>query len=287
MRAVVLPLNLEECYLHFCLMSHFGIPFARGRTADIFIWDRQRILKLYREGYPAAIALKERENARLAHNCGIQTPSAYEVVTYETRCGIIFDRLDGSTLFQTLTARSANAIARRLGILHASIHNCQVAALPSQQTLLATKIERAPGLTSELKAIALARLADLSEDNCCCHGDFHPGNVIAIATGDCAIDWLDASQGDAIADVARTVLLLACTPLAAPDLESVRIPFARAYLQAYASVRPCDRERLGACLLPVAIARWAEPLPHAERKILQQAIASLAKGDLALLDAIY
>ena len=41
-----------------------------------------------------------------------------------------------------------------------------------------------------------------------CHGDLHPSNVILSPDGPVIVDWYDASRGDAVADVARSCLML-------------------------------------------------------------------------------
>jgi aminoglycoside phosphotransferase (APT) family kinase protein len=53
-----------------------------------------------------------------------------------------------------------------------------------------------------------AALARRPHGEAVCHGDLHPGNVIMSPQGPVIIDWIDASRGDPLADVARSVLLL-------------------------------------------------------------------------------
>ncbi|MFU8772400.1 MAG: phosphotransferase family protein, partial [Anaerolineales bacterium] len=105
-----------------------------------------------------------------------------------------------------------------------------------------------------------------------CHGDFHPGNVFLTSAGTRIIDWMDATYGNPLADVARSSFLLSKSvfPADMPQrslIGLIRGIFHRTYLARYFNqLRPDPREWNAWCTL-VAAARLAEDVPG-ERQVL-------------------
>lgn len=62
-----------------------------------------------------------------------------------------------------------------------------------------------------------------------CHGDYHPGNIILSPRGPVVIGWITACHGNAVADVARTVLLfrIGALPEGTPLAQRVMTPLIR------------------------------------------------------------
>jgi aminoglycoside phosphotransferase (APT) family kinase protein len=76
-----------------------------------------------------------------------------------------------------------------------------------------------------------------------CHGDLHPFNVLADASGLTVLDWTGAILGDPCFDVALTELLLANPPLPlprplAPVVRAAGRLLARRFIAAYRRANP-------------------------------------------------
>ncbi len=160
------------------------------------------------------------------------------------------------------------------------MHTRQVAGLPSQRQRLQRKIQGA-ALSSTTKEAALSALDRLPDGNMLCHGDFHPDNILMSSRGAIIIDWPDATQGNPLADVARTSLLarVAGLPRSTPGrwvLKSGRTLFHHIYLRQYLGRHAASRRELEAWLLPVAAARASEDIP-AERHRLTALIDALLR----------
>lgn len=148
---------------------------------------------------------------KAAAQAGVPVPAIGEVVTIEGRPGLVMERIDGPDLF-TLMARkpwSFPGYAALLGTIHARMHEVDAPKdLPVLREHIRQRISVAPTLPPRLAARALDLLDQLPDGDAICHGDFHPGNLLSGANGPVVIDWVNATRGDAAADVARTRLML-------------------------------------------------------------------------------
>jgi Ser/Thr protein kinase RdoA (MazF antagonist) len=274
------------------MTNDFGEPIAKGGTAALYAYGDGGALKLYRDGFPPEEAEREAEKARVAFAAGIRTPAVREVVTVEGRPGIVFDRVDGPPLaFQMFAAKDKAADGMALmAALHADLHTRRGGALPPLQERWADKI-RGAGLPDDLRDFALARLKRLCEmpaSTALCHGDFHPLNIL-LADGDMKapiiIDWVDATSGPPLADVARTELIMrfAALPDNLPQTERdwlarERDSLTESYLDAYAALRPFDRSEVATWFPVVAAARRHDPIPESEQALMLEIVANALRS---------
>lgn len=267
-----------------------GSRIAEGRTAEIFAWGDDQILKLFRPGFPsefrdpAGIQLADLEaaRARVIHAAGLTTPAVIDVVEVDGRSGILYERIFGPTMFQELTGGSPGAavslapektvaLARLLAELQADMHARTAPGLPELKPRLRWQIEHATPLPQEMKVAVLAHLDTLPDGNVICHGDLQPENVLMTADGPVIIDWPNATQGNPLADVACSPLLwletgqvqLRRAPLDDSIMQQIEArlqQFLEAYLERYRELRPFEPSELEAWKLPVAAARlWGTP----------------------------
>ena len=189
------------------LSSH---PIAEGRTAEIYSWDEQHVLKLYRDWCPTDWVEYEARIAHLVCEAGIPSPEASEIIELDGRRGLIYQRLEGVSMVQDLKTRPWTLFkhAHSLAELHFRIHEKSTVGLPSYKDRLRYDIDETPHLTEVLRRKARDLLAQLPEGQNICHGDFHPENILITQSGPVVIDWMTACSGSPWADVARTSLIL-------------------------------------------------------------------------------
>jgi tRNA A-37 threonylcarbamoyl transferase component Bud32 len=238
-------------------MQNLGRPIAVGSNSEVFSWGDHQALKL---GYPwAPVDWIEAEFSvgRDIQGMGLPIPKVYERVRVNDREGIIFEKVEGPTLFEELADRPWNIkrYAQMLAELHCRIHAVTAPAhFESQQELARAIIfDENKFLPLELHPRVMALLDALSgagpEGSALCHGDFHTGNIIMTRQGPMIIDWILATRGSAIGDVARTSILLKAgrAPVPLPDrrlLDAIRNVFCPTYLEAYFQIRPEGQEQL-------------------------------------------
>ena len=247
---------------------------AEGATAEIFAWDNNKILKLYHEGASPGEAEQETVRASAAYDAGLNTPAVIDTIIIANRQGIIFERVHGVTMVEALIANPQKLIsyAHLLAELQVDMHGRTASKLPLQCQRLQHQIQSLFGLAEEVKAAILIDLDRLQDDNAICHGDLHPENILLTAEEPVIIDWVDATQGSPLADVARTVLLLQTSELP-PSMEEprrqkvaeIRHLFCEAYLEHYRHIQSVSREAIDRWDLPVAAARLSEGIGNGEK----------------------
>ncbi len=252
-----------------------GVLIGRGRTAEVYAWGDGRALKLYYEGWPADEAEREAHKARVVYDSGAAAPAVDGVVTVDGRHGVVYERVDGLSLLNQTTAQPWTLIrsAHLLAELHAHMHTCRVSGLPSQRTRLEKEIRAAHPLSATLKHEALDALAQLPDDDVLCHGDFHPDNVVMSRRGPVILDWVTATSGHPLADVARTSLLMqmAALPSHLPGRRLIALGRAlwhRLYLRRYCQLRGASVEDVSAWMLPVIAARLSEGIAEEVPQLL-------------------
>ena len=256
-------------------------PIAEGATAEIFAWDEDKILKLYREGASPGEAEQEAACASIAYDAGLSTPAVIDTIIVENRQGIVFERVHGVTMLEAINAHPQKLIpyAHLLAELQVGIHARTASKLSSQRRRLQRTIQSVSGLAIETKAAILNDLDRLPDDNAICHGDFHPENILLTTDEPVIIDWVDATQGSPLVDVARTTLLLRFSELPPSmnerhrqKITEIRHLFCEAYLEHYTHIQSTSRKAIARWELSAAAARLSEGIGNGEKAELLEII---------------
>jgi hypothetical protein len=182
---------------------------AQGRMAEVFAYDRGRVVKLDLPQWSGVSAF-ESEVITKAADAGLPVARSHGVVTIDGRCGVILDRVDGHALAQDIAGADGaalDALAGRLCALQLSINRTELAGLPDLVGRLQAELAMGglgPGTVDELTTL-LAGLDDGQRG--VCHFDFHPLNIVVSGDDWVVIDWLTAASGPPAADLARTLVL--------------------------------------------------------------------------------
>ncbi len=236
---------------------------ARGSTADIYAWGRHGVVKVLRAGIPVAWADREAEVTALVHAAGLPAPATEGVVEVDGRPGILFERVAGVSLWDRMRAEPAAlpGTVDRFAGLQSELHRAgPVAGLPSLRARIAEKLGEASPATEADRARALGVLAGLPDGAAPCHGDLHPGNVLADGDRLVVIDWHDGGAGHPAADVARSSILLdPAFREGRPHLEGATEALLAQVHDAYLAAIGTDDGAFGAWRAVQALARLAEP----------------------------
>lgn len=241
-------------------MPRLGKPIAKGSTAEIYEWRPGEVLKLFYENRSQQEVRYEFQIAN-AVQVTASAPRVSEVIQGGGRWGIIYQHIQGTSLAEAIRNDFSNTLyfAEHFAKLHARIHTVHdVVGLPSQLERLKKKILMAPLLSTTLQQKVIAHLETLPTAHTLCHGDFHPGNVLISDNQFFIIDWADATLGQPLADVTRTVLILEGVKVAEPSLAVYIHSFKTAYLEHYFAVRSGSQDNLRLWRPVIAAARLRE-----------------------------
>lgn len=263
-----------------------GERLAEGRTAEVFAWQDGWVLKLYRRGFEnlaaneAAVARKVSEVCASGPGEPLPVPEVGESVQIDGRPGILYTRLDGPNLWDWARRRPWRipAAARLTAEMQAGLHVRPAPGLPSLLERLRSRIKIAPALSEQSRQNLLDQLQALPAGDRLCHGDFHPLNLIMTPGGPVVIDWMDASSGAPLADVARTWVILSALPPSASRWENIQQAaavrvFLNVYLRRYFELFPVGRSELARWIPVVAAARLCENIPGIQSRLLELARA--------------
>lgn len=253
-------------------------PLARGRTADVYAWDDGHVLKLFHNWFKLDDIEYELKIARAVHASGVESPLAGDLVQLQGHNGLIYERVEGESMLTMFQRKPWKVFtyARTLAGLHAQMHDRSFNAdIPDQRGKLQRKIQGAEALPVSLKTALSKALETLPEGNRVCHGDFHPANVLVSGGNATVIDWIDASRGNPLADVARTSIIImgAIGSQQIPDRFSKLFVgiFHRTYLHEYFRLHPHGENEYHRWLPIVAGARLSEAIPELEQWLVNQA----------------
>lgn len=255
--------------------SSLGSPIAHGRTADIFAWDEGHILKLFHNWFSLEDIEYEFKIAKAVHASGVKSPAVKEIVQAQGRNGLIYERIDGESMF-TLLKRAPWKVfqfGKLLAQYHYQMHTCDFnAEVPNQKDKLQNRIKQSTVLPASLKPKLLSALEPLPAGSKVCHGDFHPDNILVSKNGAMVIDWIDASKGNPLADVARTsVLALGAASTFNAGMNLFIKLFHAAYLKEYFRLNGSGKEEYQQWIPIVAGARLSENIPELETWLIEQA----------------
>lgn len=240
---------------------------ARGRTAEIYTWAENQVLKLFFDWVSPESVYREFENTRRAYEAGVSVPQAFELIQQENRQGIVYERITGPTMLQIFISKpwQAKQLSCQFADLHYSIHQISLEGMPSYRDRWLSDIEKVTNLPAGVKEKLISHGLPIPTGNQLCHFDFHPDQVVYSPRGVVILDWMTACLGDPAADVARTQILL--TIGKTPDsswwlqiLASILGKLANYYYQKrYLELNPAiTKDMIQIYLAPVAAVRLLE-----------------------------
>lgn len=262
-----------------------GKPIAYGRTAEIYEWHNEQVLKLFYGWFELEDIEYEVRIARAIHASGLPVPGVGDLIQVNKRNAIVYQRLDGNTMLKNMTRKPWNFLkyARRVAELHFEIHTCAIQAdIPSQRQKLVSKIRHAEDLPKHLREKIMAVLETMPDDHKLCHGDYHPNNILMTAQDEIVIDWIAASNGNPLADVARTTVILlgaAETQQIQGLLEKTLVRmFHSAYIRHYFKLSPGGEAEYDRWLPIVAAARLSENISEVQKWLIAEVQKGLSFG---------
>ena len=270
-------------------MEALSSPVALGRSAQIYVWGKKRVLKLFWDTIPDQEIQAEFRNTCEASNLGVCSMACHAKVIAGNRSGIVLDRIDGNSLTRMPEKNPLYffKLPNILADLHLQLHQARTDKLPDIRQVAAQTLDRTPlqFLSPDQKARARQTILALPEGKTLLHMDFHPENVLVSGCDFVPIDWMTAARGVIAADVAATVFLLRDAELM-PGIskaketfyEIVRRFILKKYLKRYLAQSGLPMENVDLWRLPILVLRLGQWDINSERDRLKNEIIALLSG---------
>jgi len=180
-------------------VTELGRLVASGRDGDIYEYGPGLVVRRARSGRSVE---REARTMTYAREHGYPVPEIHDVRAGGTE--LVMERVDGPMMMDAMAKQPWRipAYARELADLHDRLH-----AIPAPDWL-----------------------PDIDGGDRLVHLDLHPMNVMMSASGPVVIDWPNAARGDALTDVALTVVLLTCPQMPGSRMINKIATPGRAYL---------------------------------------------------------
>ena len=172
-----------------------GPLIAKGRAADVFAFEEDKVLRRYRTDHDCAYEARVMQHVE---QHGYPVPKIYAAVGRD----LVMERLDGTTMLTAMPKRpwKIASFAATIADLLKRLHE-----IPAPDWL----IRKHPTGSSYV------------------HLDLHPDNVMLTSRGPVVIDWSNAGVGDPAAEVADLWLIFACASVPGSALERLLVRFGR------------------------------------------------------------
>ena len=249
---------------------------CQGNTAEVFLYDEAKILKLFRKDFPLEVIAAEFDVAKKVSSDLGFVPKAYGLAEYKNRYGILYEKINGKDMIADMFRKpyKLKSYSKALADTHVKIHHSTTDLSLNVKDKLSSNIDAAAELTEQEKERITSYLKTLPDGTALCHFDFHPGNVMLKGNEFYVIDWMTACNGNAASDVARTYLLLRYGELLYANFfvkliaHSAEKRIGKIYLRQYKKLTGIQDAEIKKWLLPIAAARLIEWIPKSEKKKL-------------------
>lgn len=259
-----------------------------GSTSKVIVLDERTVAKQFFDRVSRSSIENEYLKSKAVMHTGLPVPALLEKVIHNEQTAILYERINGSPLTKKLSNQPWTALhlINQMANLQVLMHEKEISNFPQQKDLLQHKITLVKELSESEKSFIAERLSKLPTGNSLCHGDFHPDNILLDERGPVIIDWADASQGNRLADLARTMLILQygglsseMKPFKRKTVLYIRNLLAGKYLKSYRRSYPFPLDSLEKWILPVAAARLSENIPNHEKEKLVSIVKTYLKDE--------
>ncbi|MGM0641271.1 MAG: phosphotransferase [Thermotogota bacterium] len=251
-----------------------------GRTAEIYDYSENKIVKLFFENYNENVE-KEFKINQLIQNQINNTAKVYEITKNNDRLGIVFDKINGKSLLKIMFENPAY-IEKNMDIFFKNqkkINDIEIKnGLERYEDEIVELIKRNDFLDKEIINYILKIVHNTEKNNNLCHGDYHPDNLLIQDSEVYVIDWINARIGNPIMDMARTFILLKFGSLPEEQDENTlkKIEVLRKNIvNKYIEMIEKDKDNIEdfyKWTLVMAATRTSENIPVKEKNILKEYI---------------
>ncbi len=179
-------------------------PIACGSNGEVYVIENDIIVKMFSDKTTEEEIYEEWRNAKIALTLGVPSAICYSIVTDGKRLGIMFERMETTSLASLIYADCDNFddYAQSFAALLKEMHEiCDpFHELHSVQEAFTALIEKAEYLSNEEREKMNAFLEAVPERDNVVHGDFHPNNIGEVFGELILLDMAEIGYGNPVFD---------------------------------------------------------------------------------------
>ncbi len=179
-------------------------PIARGSNGEVYAIEKDTIVKMFSNKTAADEIREEWQNAKIALTLGVPSAICYSVVTDGERLGIMFERMETTSLASLVYADYDNfaMYAEEFAQLLKEMHEIrdELHELHSVKEAFLSLIEKADYLPAEEREKMTAFLHAVPDRDNVVHGDFHPNNIGEVFGELILLDMAEIGYGNPLFD---------------------------------------------------------------------------------------
>ena len=268
-----------------------GKKIGEGGTSEVFEWGNNQVIKLAKPNTDVSALQREFKNNLTVWRMGLPVPKPFEVVEFNHRPGIIFERVDGESIKERLFKIIIGEIdIKNPGIdwtdirvtarLLSELHKLSNDDIRPQRDFLKRQIRSVDYLSEDEKEDVIRFLDRLPEKNQICHGDPNPNNILISSGGPVFIDWNDATIGNPESDVAEYIITIkfAILPSETPQIivkafDSIRETIIQFFIDEYTLLTATTYDEIEPWIIPIAARKLtADAISDEEKQLLVKEI---------------
>jgi len=268
--------------------GQLGRLIGKGGACEVYEYDAGKVVKLYFEGYGKYDVQREYDKTLQVWKQNLPVPEPVAVINLNGRYGLVMERIEGESLLDRLVNHilktgeediSVEALvrcpetfehARMAAYLLSRIHSVTVDGFPDFLEGLQWAASHNAYLTDQEKARVLDRIDRLPKENCLCHGDPNPGNMIMNSGKITLIDWVNSGIGSPMCDLAEFILMFrypvlpSDTPRRIMEFLQVHAEgIIKVFLEEYRRLTRRDVSSVEDWMVPMMVSKlWATAIPH-------------------------
>lgn len=276
-----------------------GRKLGEGGTSEVFEWGNNKVIKLAKPNTDVSALQREYKNNLTVWKMGLSVPKPFEVVEFNHRPGIIFERVDGESIKDRLfkiiiegTGVNNSEIdwtdVRVTAHLLSELHQLSNDEIRPQRDFLKRQIQSVEYLSEDEKKDVIGLLDYLPEKNKICHGDPNPNNILISRGEPVFIDWNDATIGNPESDVAEYILVIkfAILPSETPQIivkafDSIRETIIQIFMDEYTLLTGTTYDEIAPWIIPIAARKLtADAISDEEKQLLVKEIRKNLRNEI-------
>lgn len=262
--------------------------FARGRSAEVFKLEDNKVMKLFFSDYPRSDAEKEYKNTVIASKLGCTPVKVYEKIEKDGRFGFVMDYVNG-VCQNDMPGKDPSYIFKAgydLAKCHALCHTKSSHDLEDVRVVACNALDQDEfnDFTNDEKDLMKKYIMSLPEEDTVIHLDLHTGNVLVNDNKELfVIDWMTSCRGSRCVEYAMMNFLFKDAELFPEKSKFVNAIFGmirgmigNQYYKGYEKLLPIDKAEVDKYRIIALIIRrsWGIEFEH---NVLNKQIRDLIK----------